>query len=144
MNTNSLESLLKNVQSTVNNLSLLNNLNGTNNLNYAAIFRAMKDSLEKNSEKNNSNDEITELETQYEKEMRQFQNEMMIYDMYHDAYITNGFFKNYSKTKQRQQKYAAWGNIFSMQAERFQAQTQIAIQNTLRQQSVLNSLNSKS
>lgn len=95
---------------------------------YNDVLQSIKNQLEKKSAQKNS---ISELEEKYQSELQKFNNEMMIYDMYHSAYIDNGFFGSQTKSKLRQQKYSAWSNIFNLQAERFRNQTQIAIQTAL-------------
>ena len=76
--------------------------------------------------------EISRVEKKFDKEMQQLRTEMAIFDLFHDVYVTNGLFSNASKAKLRKQKYSMWNSIFSMQAERVQAQTQIALQTAMR------------
>ena len=127
--TNSLEALL--LQNSVSNT---NTFNVNSGISYADMLQSIKDRLEKKSAIEKADDEVTKLEAKFDKELQQLRNEMAIYDMFHNAYITNGLFSNASKSKLRAQKYSMWSNIFSMQAERFQAQTQIAMQTALSRQ----------
>ena len=127
--TNSLETFLlqNSLQSSLNSL---NNIS-SGNLSYADMLKSMKEKLEQKTALEKADNEVAELEAKFDKELEQLRNETMIYDMFHDAYITNGIF---SKSKLRTQKYNAWNSIFSMQAERFQNQTQIALQTLMRRQ----------
>ena len=130
--TNSLETFLlqNSLQSSLNSL---NNIS-SGNLSYADMLKSMKEKLEQKTALEKADNEVAELEAKFDKELEQLRNETMIYDMFHDAYITNGIFSNSSKSKLRTQKYNAWNSIFSMQAERFQNQTQIALQTLMRRQ----------
>lgn len=130
--TNSLETLLlqNSLQSSLNSL---NNISSSK-LSYADMLKTMKEKLEQKTALDKADNEVAELEAKFDKELEQLRTETMIYDMFHDAYITNGIFSNASKSKLRTQKYNAWNSIFSMQAERFQNQTQIALQTLMRRQ----------
>ena len=123
-----LQSLLTNTQSTISNLNTINNLS------YADMLKSMKEKLEQKTALEKADNEVSELEAKFDKELEQLRTETMIYDMFHDAYITNGIFSSSTKSKLRTQKYNAWNSIFSMQAERFQNQTQIALQTLMRRQ----------
>ena len=127
--TNSLETLL--LQNSLNNT---NTISTNSSISYADMLQSIKDRLEKKNALEKADNEVAELEAKFDKEMQQLRTETAIYDMFHNAYITNGLFSNASKSRLRAQKYSMWNNIFSMQAERFQAQTQIAIQTALRKQ----------
>lgn len=125
--TNSLDSLLLSVKRTANTLSLLNSVTGSNkNLSYAEILKSTKKSVETKE----SEDKLTALEEKYQKEMEQ----LKMFDLFYDIYVSNGIFGNNSKARLRSAKYNAWGNIFSMQAERVSIETQIATQSAIRQQ----------
>lgn len=130
--TNSLETLL--LQNSLNNT---NTISTNSSISYADMLQSIKDRLEKKNALEKADDEVAELEAKFDKEMQQLRTETAIYDMFHNAYITNGLFSNASKSRLRAQKYSMWNNIFSMQAERFQAQTQIAIQTALRKQLII-------
>ena len=130
--TNSLETLL--LQNSLNNT---NTISTNSSISYADMLQSIKDKLEKKNALEKADDEVAELEAKFDKEMQQLRTETAIYDMFHNAYITNGLFSNASKSRLRAQKYSMWNNIFSMQAERFQAQTQIAIQTALRKQLII-------
>ena len=123
-----LQSLLTNTQSTISNLNTINNLS------YADMLKSMKEKLEQKTALEKADNEVAELEAKFDKELEQLRTETMIYDMFHDAYITNGIFSSRTKSKLRTQKYNAWNSIFSMQAERLQNQTQIALQTLMRRQ----------
>ena len=130
--TNSLETLL--LQNSLNNT---NTISTNSSISYADMLQSIKDRLEKKNALEKADNEVAELEAKFDKEMQQLRTETAIYDMFHNAYITNGLFSNASKSRLRAQKYSMWNNIFSMQAERFQAQTQIAIQTALRKQLII-------
>ena len=130
--TNSLETFL--LQNSLNNT---NAISTSSSISYADMLQSIKDRLEKKNALEKSDNEVAELEAKFDKEMQQLRTETAIYDMFHNAYITNGLFSNASKSRLRAQKYSMWNNIFSMQAERFQAQTQIAIQTALRKQLII-------
>ena len=121
---NSLETLL--VQNSLNNSSKISDIS------YADILQSIKDALEKKNSIDKADDEVAEFENKFDKEMQQLRTEMAIFDLFHDVYVTNGLFSNASKAKLRKQKYSMWNSIFSMQAERVQAQTQIALQTAMR------------
>ena len=127
--TDSLEALLLQ-----NSLSNVNTISNINNNSYLNMLQSIKDRLERKNALEKADDEISELENRFEKELQQLRTETAIYDMFHDVYITNGLFSNASKSKSRARKYSMWNSIFSMQAERVQAQTQIAIQTSMRRQ----------
>ncbi len=133
-----LESLLQNTQSTVNMINVLQQsdktgiLSSAENQSYLDILKSMQNKI--NSKTETDKEEVSNIFDKYDKELEKFNNEMMIYDMFHSAYITNGFFGSNVKSRLRNSYYNAWGNIFSMQAERVRAQSQIAIQTALRQQ----------
>ena len=126
---NSLETLL--VQNSLNNSSKISDIS------YADILQSIKDALEKKNSIDKADDEVAEFENKFDKEMQQLRTEMAIFDLFHDVYVTNGLFSNASKAKLRKQKYSMWNSIFSMQAERVQAQTQIALQTAMRKQITL-------
>ena len=126
---NSLETLL--VQNSLNNSSKISDIS------YADILQSIKDTLEKKNSLDKADDEVAEFEKKFDKEMQQLRTEMAIFDLFHDVYVTNGLFSNASKAKLRKQKYSMWNSIFSMQAERVQAQTQIALQTAMRKQITL-------
>ena len=126
---NSLETLL--VQNSLNNYSKISDIS------YADILQSIKDTLEKKNSLDKADDEVAEFEKKFDKEMQQLRTEMAIFDLFHDVYVTNGLFSNASKAKLRKQKYSMWNSIFSMQAERVQAQTQIALQTAMRKQITL-------
>ena len=130
--TNSLETFL--LQNSLNNT---NAISTSSSISYADMLQSIKDRLEKKNALEKADNEVAELEAKFDKEMQQLRTETAIYDMFHNAYITNGLFSNASKSRLRAQKYSMWNNIFSMQAERFQAQTQIAIQTALRKQLII-------
>ena len=130
--TNSLETFL--LQNSLNNT---NTISTNSSISYADMLQSIKDRLEKKNALEKADNEVAELEAKFDKEMQQLRTETAIYDMFHNAYITNGLFSNASKSRLRAQKYSMWNNIFSMQAERFQAQTQIAIQTALRKQLII-------
>ena len=120
----SLDSLL--LQSMLNNnLSTISN--AVSDLSYAKILEEMKKKVDDKETLN----ELSELEEKYQKEMAPIR----MFDFFHDTYITNGFFGTTSKSRQRNAKYNTWGDIFSLQAERVSAQTQIALKTALRQTS---------
>ena len=123
---NSLETLL--VQNSLNNSRKISDIS------YADILQSIKDTLEKKNSIDKADDEVAEFENKFDKEMQQLRTEMAIFDLFHDVYVTNGLFSNASKAKLRKQKYSMWNSIFSMQAERVQAQTQIALQTAMRKQ----------
>ena len=126
--TNSLETLLLQSPSTA-----LNTISSSS-VSYDTILQSMKETLERKTALEKADNEVSELEAKFDKELQQLRTETAIYDMFHNAYITNGLFNNTSKSKLRTQKYSMWNSIFSMQAERFKAQTQIAIQTALSRQ----------
>ena len=126
--TNSLETLLLQSSSTA-----LNTISSSS-VSYDTILQSMKETLERKTALEKADNEVSELEAKFDKELQQLRTETAIYDMFHNAYITNGLFSNASKSKLRTQKYSMWNSIFSMQAERFKAQTQIAIQTALSRQ----------
>ena len=126
---NSLETLL--VQNSLNNSSKISDIS------YSDILQSIKDTLEKKNSIDKADDEVAEFEKKFDKEMQQLRTEMAIFDLFHDVYVTNGLFSNASKAKLRKQKYSMWNSIFSMQAERVQAQTQIALQTAMRKQITL-------
>ena len=126
--TNSLETLLLQSSSTA-----LNTISSSS-VSYDTILQSMKETLERKTALEKADNEVSELEAKFDKELQQLRTETAIYDMFHNAYITNGLFNNTSKSKLRTQKYSMWNSIFSMQAERFKAQTQIAIQTALSRQ----------
>ena len=123
----SLDSLL--LQSSLSSLNSLNKLNNikniSNSLSYSQILEAMK----KKVDDDETLEELSALEKKYEEAMAPIQ----MFDFYHDIYINNGFFGRATKTKQRNMKYNAWNNIFSLQAERINAETQIALKSALNQ-----------
>ncbi len=123
----SLDSLL--LQSSLSSLNSLNKLNNikniSNSLSYSQILEAMK----KKVDDDETLEELSALEKKYEEAMAPIQ----MFDFYHDIYINNGFFGRATKTKQRNMKYNAWNNIFSLQAERISAETQIALKSAINQ-----------
>ena len=123
----SLDSLL--LQSSLSSLNSLNKLNNikniSNSLSYSQILEAMK----KKVDDDETLEELSALEKKYEEAMAPIQ----MFDFYHDIYINNGFFGRATKTKQRNMKYNAWNNIFSLQAERINAETQIALKSAINQ-----------
>ena len=120
----SLDSLL--MQDTINKLNTISSTT-VSDLSYAKILEAMKKKVDAEDEKTLS--ELSALEERYKKEMAPIR----MFDLFHDVYINNGFFGTNSKSKLRNAKYNAWGNIFSLQAERVNAQAQIALKNLLQQ-----------
>ena len=124
---NSLDSLL--FQTSLSSLSSLNRLNNISNSigsqSYSQILEAMK----KKVDDEETLEELSALETKYEEAMAPIR----MFDLYHDIYIDNGFFGTESKSKLRKVKYNAWSNIFSLQAERVNAQTQIALKSAINQ-----------
>ena len=127
----SLDTLL--LQSSMNNLNTINSINNkltaiNNTLSYSSILEAMKKKVD--SEDKKTLEELNALEKKYEEEMAPIR----MFDLFHDMYISNGFFGNNSKSKLRNAKYSMWGNIFSLQAERVRAESQIAIKTALSQQ----------
>ncbi|MBR1729261.1 MAG: hypothetical protein IJ728_07045 [Selenomonadaceae bacterium] len=131
-----LESLLQNVQSNIttlnNSLNTLSTLTGQKN-SYDEILKEMKKKFAVVTDQDEVN-EVDEAFKNYDEELKKFQQEMMIFDMFHDTYITNGFYGRTSKTNFRNSNYDSWGNIFSLQAERLGNQTKIAVQTMLKQQ----------
>ena len=128
---NSLESLL--LQSSMSNFSNINSLSNkltaiNNTLSYSSILEAMKKKIDTDDQE--TLNQLNELEEKYEKEMAPIR----MFDFFYDTYVSNGFYGRTSKSKLRNSKYSTWGNIFSLQAERVRAQSQIAIQNALKQQ----------
>ena len=124
---NSLDSLLlQNSLSSLTSLSKLNNINKSiGSQSYSQILEAMK----KKVEDEKTLEELSTLEKKYEEAMAPIR----MFDLYHDIHITNGFFGTTSKSKQRNAKYNAWNNIFSLQAERVNAEAQIALKSAISQ-----------
>ena len=128
---NSLDVLL--LQNSINKLSSFSKLNSLNtlstnlnsDLSYSKILEAMKKKVDDEKTLN----ELSELEEKYQKEMAPIR----MFDLFHDTYITNGFFGRSTKNKMRNAKYNAWNSIFSLQAERLNAETQIALKSAIRQ-----------
>ena len=124
---NSLDSLL--LQSSLSSLTSLSKLNSINKSigshSYSQILEAMK----KKVKDDKTLEELSALEEKYEEAMAPIR----MFDLYHDIYINNGFFGTSLKAKQRNAKYSAWNNIFSLQAERVNAETQIALKSAIRQ-----------
>lgn len=124
----SLDSLL--LQSSLSSLNSLNKLKNIKNisnsrLSYSQILEAMK----KKVDDDKTLEELSTLEKKYEEAMAPIQ----MFDFFHDIYINNGLFGRATKTKLRNMKYNAWNNIFSLQAERINAETQIALKSALSQ-----------
>ena len=128
---NSLDVLL--LQNSINKLSNFSKLNSLNtlstnlnsDLSYSKILEAMKKKVDDEKTLN----ELSELEEKYQKEMAPIR----MFDLFHDTYITNGFFGRSTKKQMRNAKYNAWNSIFSLQAERLNAETQIALKSAIRQ-----------
>ena len=118
----SLESLLLQ-----NSLNKLNSLSSTtiSDLSYAQILNTMKQKVDDEEISN----ELSALEKQYQEAMAPIR----MFDFFHDVYINNGFFGTTSKTRQRNAKYNTWSSIFSLQAERVNAQAQIALKTAINQ-----------
>ena len=135
----SLDSLLmKSSLSSLNSISKLNALNNfsslskSNNLksingsqSYSQILKAMK----KKVDDAKTQEELSALESKYEEAMAPIR----MFDLYHDIYINNGFFGRVTQSQQRKAKYNVWNNIFSLQAERVNAEAQIALKSALNQ-----------
>ena len=125
---NSLDSLLmKSSLSSLGSLKRLSNINSniSGSQSYSQILEAMKKKV--NDDK--TLEELDKLEAKYEEAMAPIR----MFDLYHDIYIDNGFFGRATKTKLRNTKYNVWNNIFSLQAERVNAETQIALKSALNQ-----------
>ena len=126
--------------STLNSLIDLNNtgsisslsrisISSTKTLSYADTLKLMKKQIEDKTEQKLSDNE--EMQAKYEeaaKQAEEFDRINLLFDLMH-TFNTSGIYSTKNKNKS-----SMWGNIFSLQAERLNAQSQIAIQTALRQQ----------
>ena len=123
----SLDSLL--LQSSLSSLSSIQRLNNISSISGSQSYSQILEAMKKKVNAEETLEELDSLEAKYEEAMAPIR----MFDLYHDIYINNGFFGRASKTKLRNAKYNAWNNIFSLQAERINAQTQIALKSALNQ-----------
>ena len=123
----SIDSLL--LQSSLSSLSSIQRLNNISNISSSQSYSQILEAMKKKVDDEETLEELSALEKKYEEAMAPIR----MFDLYHDIYITNGFFGRAAKTKLRNAKYNAWNNIFSLQAERINAETQIALKSALNQ-----------
>lgn len=124
---NSLDSLL--LQSSLSSLTSLSKLNSISNSVGSQSYSQILEEMKKKIDDEKTLEELSTLEEKYEKAMAPIR----MFDLYHDIHINNGFFGTTSKAKQRKAKYNAWNSIFSLQAERVNAEAQIALKSAMRQ-----------
>ena len=124
---NSLDSLM--MQSSLSSLSSIQRLNNISNISSSQSYSQILEAMKKKVDDEETLEELDSLESKYEEAMAPIR----MFDLYHDIYIDNGFFGRATKTKLRNTKYNVWNNIFSLQAERINAETQIALKSALNQ-----------
>ena len=123
----SIDSLL--LQSSLSSLSSIQRLNNISNISSSQSYSQILAAMKKKVDDEKTLEELNSLESKYEEAMAPIR----MFDLYHDIYINNGFFGRATKTKLRNAKYNVWNNIFSLQAERINAETQIALKSALNQ-----------
>ena len=127
--TSTLNSLIDlNSVGNINSLSRIS-ISSTKTLSYADTLKLMKKQIEdKTDQKLSDNEEMQEKYEEAVKQAEEFDRINLLFDLMH-TFNTSGIYSTKNKNKS-----SMWGNIFSLQAERVNAQSQIAIQTALRQQ----------
>lgn len=111
----------------INSLSRIS-ISSTKTLSYVDTLKLMQKQIENETGQKLSDNE--EMQAKYEEAVKQaeeFDRINLLFDLMH-KFNTSGIYSTKNKNKS-----SMWGNIFSLQAERVNAQSQIAIQTTLRQ-----------